>query len=198
MTERHDFAALIGSRICHDLISPIGAIGNGVELMLMDGGAKTPELALISESVAHANARIRFFRIAFGAAGDEGRIARLEVQSILDELGKGSRLRIGWSSGSEFARREAKLAFLAIQCMETAMPWGGQVSVAQAGARWTVTGEAPRLKIDAPLWEALSVPRSPVEITPALVHFALLPAELQARTRRLVVEIEETRIRLSF
>ena len=60
MQDKPDLAALIGSRICHDLISPIGAIGNGVELMMMDGTAKTPELALIAESVANANARIRY------------------------------------------------------------------------------------------------------------------------------------------
>ena len=69
MQDKPDLAALIGSRICHDLISPIGAIGNGVELMMMDGTAKTPELALIAESVANANARIRYFRVAFGSAG---------------------------------------------------------------------------------------------------------------------------------
>jgi histidine phosphotransferase ChpT len=69
MSDQPDLAALIGSRICHDLISPIGAIGNGVELLLMEASGKGPELSLISESVAAANARIRFFRVAFGAAG---------------------------------------------------------------------------------------------------------------------------------
>ena len=58
-----ELAALIGSRICHDLVSPIGAIGNGVELLAM-AGAAGPEVRLIAESVAAANARIRFFRIA--------------------------------------------------------------------------------------------------------------------------------------
>ncbi len=50
--DKPDLAALVGSRICHDLISPIGAIGNGVELMMMEGAAKGPEMALITESVA--------------------------------------------------------------------------------------------------------------------------------------------------
>ena len=54
-TSRH-IAALLGSRICHDLISPIGAISNGVELMQMSGADSSPELALISESVESANA----------------------------------------------------------------------------------------------------------------------------------------------
>ena len=72
MSDRTDLNALLGSRICHDLISPIGAIGNGVELLIMDGATKGPEIALIAESVANASARIRFFRIGFGASGRNG------------------------------------------------------------------------------------------------------------------------------
>jgi histidine phosphotransferase ChpT len=62
-----EIAALIASRICHDLISPIGAIGNGMELMALSSGQEqsSPELDLISQSVENANARIRFFRIGF-------------------------------------------------------------------------------------------------------------------------------------
>lgn len=57
-----NLAALIGSRICHDLISPIGAINNGLELLGMSDTPEGPELELISESVGNASARIRFFR----------------------------------------------------------------------------------------------------------------------------------------
>ena len=71
MQDKPDLAALIASRICHDLISPIGAIGNGVELLAMEPGGPRPEMALISESVANANARIRFFRICFGQASSD-------------------------------------------------------------------------------------------------------------------------------
>jgi histidine phosphotransferase ChpT len=198
MTDRPDLSALIGSRICHDLISPIGAIGNGVELMLMDGGAKSPELALISESVANANARIRFFRVAFGAAGGDARIARSEVQAILTEVTKGSRLRVEWQSDGEFARREAKLAFLCMQCLETAMPWGGQVRLVQTGPDWIVTGRAPRLKVDPPLWASLTEPTADFAITPALVHFAILPDEARTQSRRPTVQIADTEIRMAF
>ncbi len=198
MTDRPDLSALIGSRICHDLISPIGAIGNGVELMLMDGGAKTPELALISESVANANARIRFFRIAFGAAGSDARVARAEVQAVLAEVTKGSRMQVEWQSDGDLSRREVKLVFLAIQCLETAMPWGGRISVAQNAGRWSVTGQANRLKLDLALWDMLSNPAARVEITPALVHFAILAEDLTLRDRRLVAELSESEVRLSF
>jgi len=198
MTHRQDLSALIGSRICHDLISPIGAIGNGVELLQMGAGAKGPELALISESVASANARIRFLRIAFGAAGGETRIARAEVQAILGEVTTGSRLRIDWTSGAELDRREVKLAFLAIQCLETAMPWGGRIAVEAGDPRYAVSGEAARLKVDPQLWEVLSNPHAPVEITPALVHFALLRDTADRLSRRLTAELDDQEIRLAF
>ena len=107
MTESPDFSALIGSRICHDLVNPIGAIGNGVELMMMDGTAKGPELALIAESVASATARIRFFRIAFGASGDQ-RIARSDVLSILSVVSQGGRLFV---RGQHHSRRLRLQAF---------------------------------------------------------------------------------------
>jgi histidine phosphotransferase ChpT len=198
MSDKSDLAALIGSRICHDLISPIGAIGNGVELMLMEAASRGPELSLISESVANANARIRYFRVAFGAAGSDARIGRPEVLSILAEITKGSRLQISWTGPADLSRREVKIAFLLIQCLETAMPWGGQIAVVADGPRCTVTGTAPRLRVDPALWEVLSNPAAPADITPALVHFALVPPELQAQGRRLTVEIDAGEIRMGF
>ena len=81
MPDKPDLAALLGSRICHDLISPIGAIGNGLELLMMDGSAAGPEMALISESVGNANARIRFFRVAYGLAQGNQRLGRVQSAS---------------------------------------------------------------------------------------------------------------------
>jgi histidine phosphotransferase ChpT len=91
-----EFAALVGSSICHDLISPIGAINNGMELMSMSGMASSPEMALISESVDAANARIRFFRIAYGAPSETQLLGRSEVSSILRDTSRGSRLSLNW------------------------------------------------------------------------------------------------------
>ena len=81
--------ALIGSRICHDLISPLGAIGNGIELLTMSGMSAAPEITLISESVDNANARIRFFRIAFGAASADAVTSHSEVTGILADVYRG-------------------------------------------------------------------------------------------------------------
>ncbi|PZQ95601.1 MAG: histidine phosphotransferase [Cereibacter sphaeroides] len=197
MPDKPDLAALIGSRICHDLISPIGAISNGVELLAMDGATKGPELSLISESVSNANARIRLFRIAFGSTGGDSRIARGEVITILADITRGSRLRIDWTSPTDLSRRDVKLAFLAIQCMESAMPWGGQISVANTD-HWTVSGEAHRLRIEPALWDALTDPKAEVEITPAMVHFALLADEILRQKGSLTVDRGVTALRIAF
>lgn len=198
MPDKPDLVALLGSRICHDLISPIGAISNGVELLMMDGATMGPEIALISESVANANARIRFFRVAFGATGTDQRIGRPEVLSILSDLTRGGRLTIEWRGPADLPRREVKLAFLLIQCLETAMAFGGRITVDKLDGRWTLLGEAAKLKLDPDLWDVLSNPAAKPDLTAAQVHFALVPDEVQRQNHRLSADIGPTAIRLSF
>jgi len=197
MQDRPDLAALIASRICHDLISPIGAIGNGVELLGMDPGARGPEMTMLSESVANATARIRFFRICFGAAGPDQRIARSEVISVLTDLTRGGRTSYAWTSPADLSRREVRLAFLLLQCVETALAYGGKVQITRDDTGWTILAEAARLKIDPALWEVLTDPRPPVDIGAGQVHFALVPEELARQGRRLVTEIGAASIRLT-
>ncbi len=198
MTDTPDLAALVGSRICHDLISPLGAIGNGVELLGEMAAAAGPELALIAESVAAANARIRFYRVAFGAPGGDQRIARQEVLSILADLAQGSRLVIDWQMPGDQLRADVKLAFLLIQCLETALPYGGRINVAAAGRGWLLTGNAPRTKQDAELWTALEHRKAPEALTPAQVQFALATEELRRRGLSLDCTRNDTEIRLGF
>ncbi len=72
--EGMDLAALLCSRVCHDVISPVGAIANGLELLDEDGDPETNEIAmdLIRASATNASAKLQFARIAFGAAGSAG------------------------------------------------------------------------------------------------------------------------------
>ena len=99
---RTQLASLIASRICHDLISPVGAISNGLELVSLGGGMNQgPELDLITESVENANARIRFFRIAFGAAQSDANVSSAEVCAILDGITRGGRLNVHWEAGGD-------------------------------------------------------------------------------------------------
>lgn len=199
MTDKPDLNALLGSRICHDLISPIGAISNGVELLMMDSGGHRPELALISDSVSHANARIRFFRMAFGAAGTtDQQTSRSDCVDTLTDLTRGSRLSFSWDSGTTVSRREAKIVFLIFMCLESALPYGGQIDIDRGETRWTVRATGDRRKIDAQLWEMLSNPAVRPDLAPSTVHFALLRDEVDRQHRRLTVEIRDDQIRLSF
>ena len=169
-----NLASLIGSRICHDLISPIGAITNGLELLDLTGGVQGPEMDLIADSVGNAGARIRFFRVAYGAAGDQI-MGRPEVVCVLEDLNRGGRLNVMWGPLEGQSRGEVRLAFLALQCVETAMPYGGDVRIMVEDGKWTLTGQADKLNVDLELWKMLDG-KNTAEITPALVQFALLPA----------------------
>ena len=190
MLDEAELAALIGSRICHDLISPIGAIGNGVELLVMSGGTQSPEIALISQSVTHAISRLRFFRVAFGAANAEQKIGSPEVVSILSDMTRGSRLSVGWQAPLELSRAEVRRVFLALMCLESAMPWGGKVSIHRDESGWSLLGTAARLRLDPELWTPLIDGAMPGSRNPAFVHFLLLAADLALHPARIAISDE--------
>ncbi|MGC3940628.1 histidine phosphotransferase family protein [Roseobacter sp. EG26] len=192
-----NLAALIGSRICHDLISPIGAINNGLELLGMSGGPPGPEIDLIQESVGNASARIRFFRIAFGAAGEQ-MMGRAEVISILDDLMDGGRLDVAWGPMDAQPRFAVRMSFLALQCLENAMPYGGRIEISQDGGNWLLHGRADKLNIDEPLWSILATKEPPKDLRPAQVQFALLPLIAGDDGRRVITEITENEVKLRF
>ncbi len=178
MTDQTDLAALLGSRICHDLISPLGAIGNGVELLMLDGGGDRPEVALIAQSVASANARIRFLRVAFGVAGAEQRLGRPEIAGLLADWTAGGRLMVDWQAAGDHARPEVQRAFLALMCLEAALPLGGTIVVACAGSGWVFEAQGRRIRDDGIPWDLLTDPEARVELTAPQVQFGLLRAAL--------------------
>lgn len=198
MSTSRDIHALLGSRICHDLISPLGAIGNGVELLSMSPAGSTPEIAMIAESVENANARIRYFRVAFGSASSEASIARAEIVDILKDLTKGGRIGIEWDAAGTLSRGDVKLAFLLILCLETAMPWGGQVHVSSDAGRWFIGATAEKLKVDAELWELMANPTAEVKINAAQVQFALVPETARLLGKSVTTDLRDHYIKISF
>jgi histidine phosphotransferase ChpT len=190
-------ADLVGSRICHDLISPIGAISNGLELLGLTGAAQGPEMDLIADSAGNAGARIRFFRIAYGAAGEQI-MGRPEVVSVLDAIGRDSRVAVTWGPVDPVSRADVRLVFLALQCFETAMPQGGTVEVARDPDGWTLTGKADALNVDQPLWAGLSGDQDHGAITPALVQFALLPKIASDNGRKISMDRNQGALTLRF
>lgn len=192
-----DLAALIGSRICHDLISPIGAINNGLELFGMAGTAHGPELDLIGESVGNASARIKYFRIAFGAAGEQ-QIGRAEISSVIADFFKGSRLDAVWGPVDAKARSEVRLALLAVLCLESAMPYGGRIEIAEIDGRWQISGSSEKLNFDEALWAQLATPNAGPDLRPAEVQFALLPVLADDLGRKVTVQLEAPKVTIRF
>ena len=128
-----DIASLISSRICHDLVSPLGAITNGLELMELSGVTSGPEYGLLNDSVANATARINFFRYAFGGRGYGDTVSGRAVRTILSDFYGDSRIDVRWQVAGDVPRVQAKLALLLIQCLETFLPVGGQITADGAG-----------------------------------------------------------------
>ena len=193
-----DLPALVGSRICHDLISPLGAISNGVELIGLSGSASSPEMALIAESVENANARIRFFRISFGASDPTQEIGASEIQDILDGICRSGRLSINWHPDHALSRSEIKLAFLLIQCLETAMPFGGTVEVHEDDGFWMLVGRSDRLKFETETWDVLAHASGTITVKASEVHFGLVPELVQRMGRVLETRVTDTKIEISF
>lgn len=191
-----NLAALIGSRICHDLISPIGAINNGLELLGMSDANDGPELDLISESVENASARIRFFRIAYGAGSDQ-LLGRAEVVSILSDSMRGGRVQVVYGPLDAQPRWAVRMAFLAIQCLETSMPYGGKIEVSCSDGQWDISGMSNKSSVDASLWGLLNG-QDINELAPAHVQFALLPAVAQDVERPLQTAAESEKLSIRF
>lgn len=196
-----DFATLIGSRICHDLISPIGAVNNGLELLSMSGvnagPAEGPEMALINSSITSASARIRFFRIAFGAAGDQ-MMSAAEADAIVQGYYVGMRWQVTWCLEGPLPRPQVRLAFLALLCLETGMPFGGAITVEHAGPKWAAVGRAEKLGIDPDLWDILAGQKNADGLRPAHVQFGLLSEIANEAGQQIKSRIGDTEIRLEF
>ncbi|WP_106159606.1 histidine phosphotransferase family protein [Hasllibacter halocynthiae] len=197
--EGPDLPALVASRICHDLVSPLGAIGNGLELIEMTGAPGKPEMALIGESAADATARIRFFRVAFGAAAPGAAIGAEEVRSALAGRARGSRMALDWGVRDSLTRLEAKAAFLALACLESACAYGGTARAARDGdGRWTLSLGAARLRTEDAFWPVAAGGPAPADLPSSAVQFALLPLAAASLGRVVTIDRGATRIAVRF
>jgi histidine phosphotransferase ChpT len=195
--EAQALAELIGSRLCHDLSNPLGAIGNGVELLEMTGGAHGPEMALIRDAVADALARVRFLRLAFGQAGSEHLTSAREARGAVRDLYRQSRTVPDWTPQVDLPRREVKLGFLMMLCVETALPMGGHVTVATDGAgTWTLEALSDRIVLDERLWSVLrcGAVAAGRPLRAAEVQFPLLRETAEAAGASVTFRHEEGRL----
>jgi histidine phosphotransferase ChpT len=132
-----EFSALMVSRVCHDLVGPLGAVINGLEVLEDERDAQMREdaLRLVTSSANQALARIQFMRIAFGAAGSAGAELDLsEVGRLVAGLLEGGKVKLTWNAPNAYwAKDWAKLLMNATLLAADCLPRGGEVRV-EAGA----------------------------------------------------------------
>jgi len=145
-----DLAALLCSRVCHDLISPVGAIMNGLEVMEEGKDEETSQFAmdLIKKSAKTASAKLQFCRLAFGAAGSAGaQIDTGDAEKVARGLIEDERFKVAWNLPRVLlAKNRVKLLLNMLLLAAQAIPRGGQLVVDPVGEgdatgfRITVTG----------------------------------------------------------
>jgi histidine phosphotransferase ChpT len=132
-----DLAALICSRICHDVISPVGAIVNGLEVLEdeKDPEMRAVALDLIKRSAASASSRLQFCRLAFGAAGSMGAsIDTGDAETVTRGLIASERVALAWNPPRQFApKNKVKLLLNLCLIAQSTVPRGGVISVDLSG-----------------------------------------------------------------
>lgn len=141
-----ELAALISSKICHDVIGPVGAIYNGLEILNEDDDANAKNYALnvIRQVTEQASARLQFARFAFGAAGSAGAIIDLNTAEQISRgfIGQGKHKLLWKGPMGHMAKDKVKLLLNLVACATTALPRGGDIEVNVEG-----TMEAPTFVI---------------------------------------------------
>ena len=136
--ESLDLAALLCSRVCHDLISPVGAIVNGLEVMEDDKDPETRTFALdlIKKSVKTASARLQFCRIAFGAAGSAGAQIDLgDAEKVARGFLEDDKTKITWNvPRALLAKNRVKLLLNMLVIAGQTIPRGGMLTVDAVGS----------------------------------------------------------------
>ncbi len=147
-----DLAALLCSRVCHDIISPVGAINNGLEL-LDEGGADEDAMNLIRASARNASARLQFARIAFGAAGSAGMVIDTGyAENVATAFLKNEKPELTWSGPRALLPKNyVKLLLNMILIANAAIPRGGKIGVVleevDGAPRFAVTSSGPMLRV---------------------------------------------------
>ncbi len=175
---------LLASRICHDLISPIGAIHNGLEFMTEMGMENSDEaLDLIGYSARMASARLQIFRIVYGAGGHDAGIEPRDIHKVFEELlAVDAKVKQDWDPEADLGfsplpQDYCKILTGALMMAIEAIPKGGALTVTPApngGTLITATGESAFIRDYTE--EALSHLLPLQDIDPRLVHPYVLGA----------------------
>lgn len=159
-----EFASLLCSRLCHDLLSPVGAFNNGLELMAEENDPEMRQrcLDLLADSARSSASKLKFFRLAFGSAGGFGEAipaseARQAIEGMFATTG---RVKLGWLVADDRLEKSAAKIMLNLALIAgDALVRGGQLDVGaeRRGDMMdiVVRAEGPRITLDDELRAAL-------------------------------------------
>lgn len=148
-------AELLASRLCHDLVGPIGAVGNGLEILADDAGMAEDAMKLTASSARQASNILQFFRLAYGMAGARVGADYSQIRDLSAALLESSRTKLDWTTvqAPEGAPDGiAKVVLNMIALGHEALPRGGRLSVEIEGgaggveARVTASGQDAHLR----------------------------------------------------
>jgi len=183
-----DLAALLCSRVCHDIISPVGAINNGLEL-LDEGGADEDAMKLIRQSARNASARLQFARIAFGAAGSAGMMIDTgDAEAVAIAFLRNEKPELIWNGS------RALLLLNLILVANAAIPRGGKLVVTlenlDAEPRFALAASGPMLRVPPKFLELHSghKPEEPIDAHSVQPYYTLL----LAREANMTISIHAT------
>lgn len=160
-----DLAALLCSRVCHDLISPVGAVVNGIEVLDegRDEETKAFALDLIRKSAAQASAKLQFCRMAFGAAGSAGAQIELgDAEKAARGLLEDGKTTLVWNLPRELmAKNRVKLLMNMLMMAAAAIPRGGRLTAdplpgGEGGSGFTVKASGVNARLPAATAELVS------------------------------------------
>lgn len=171
----HEFASLLCSRLCHDLLSPVGALNNGIELLAdeHDPEMRARCLDLLGESARASANKLKFFRLAFGAAGGFGdevdtREARVAIEGL---FGGDGRIQLGWMVDEPtMSKSGLKVLLNLVLIAGDALVRGGRLDVGAerngGGLDIVVRAEGSRIVLDPELKRVLLGDSAEEEIAP--------------------------------
>lgn len=164
----------------------------------MSGVGDSPELSLVNNSAADATARIRLFRLAFGAASAGQKTGAEEVRAILRDHYSDGRITAEWRPMVDVPRTSAQAALLGVLCVEQSLPFGGTLVIDHAGGGWNVTGTSERIKEREVLWSGLLGKVPLTDLAPADVQYLLLSDLLRDLGRSCTVTATEKSVTIAF
>lgn len=179
-----DLAALLCSRICHDIISPVGALNNGLEL-LEEAGAEEDAMQLIRTSARNASARLQFCRIAYGAAGSAGTVIDTgDAEKVAIAFMANEKAAFSWNgTRALLPKNRVKLLLNLILIANGAIPRGGTVDVrlhdVETSPRFELVSKGPMLRVPPKFLELHSgkTPEEPIDAHSIQPYYTLLLAK---------------------